>query len=230
MPQVSAAPACLSEFAWDRLGRISLLALLLAACTGCTTGSRATSDTFRLLLNRNIEATPEQVAANRFPQAQVRSKDISAVMVLGYVDAGKQAWFAGSHAVFYLDSRGLVTGTSGLGRTFETQILPPSPFDHLTTLTAEATVNRKFDWSTRYEMGVNVTGTLKRVRTERVEVLGRQMDLIRFEESLLGDSIRATNLYWADPATGFIWKSKQYLAPGYAVELVQLKPYVPSAR
>jgi hypothetical protein len=230
MPHVTAAPAWLSEFAWEKLSRISLLALMLAACAGCTTGSRATSDTFRLLLERNVEATPAQVAANRFPQAQIRSKDISAVMVLGYVDAGRQAWFAGSHAVFYVDSRGLVSGTSGLGRTFETRILAPSPFDNLTTLTDEVAVAREFDWSTRYEMGVKVTGTLKRVRSERIEILGKPMDLTRFEESLVGDSIRATNLYWADPATGFIWKSKQYLAPGYAVELVQLKPYRPAAR
>lgn len=225
-----AAKALLSDFAWGSFGRVSLGAILLAACAGCTTGSRATGDTFRLLLNRNIEATSEQVASNPFPQAQIRSKDISAVMVLGYVDAGRQAWFAGSHAVFYLDSHGLLMGTTGLGRAFETRVLSPSPFDNLTTIVNDATVTREFDWSTQYEMSVKVTGTLRRIRTERVEILGRQMDLTRIEESLRGDSFRATNLYWADPATGFIWKSKQYLAPGYAVELVQLKPYRPSAK
>ena len=32
-------------------------------------------------------------------------------------------------------------------------------------------------------------------------------------------------VYWADPSTGFILKSRQYLAPDYAVDMVQLKPY-----
>lgn len=198
------------------------LALLLA---GCTTASRSTSESFRLLLNRQVEVTPQQVAANRFPQAQVRTPDLSALIVLGYIDDGEQAWYAGNHAVFRMDRNGLLVGTAGLGRTFRARIVGTSPFERILDVSAPVVVKREYDWLPGYKMGVQVTGTLTREGTESVSILGRKRELARFEEALQGGGMNVRNIYWADPATGFIWKSRQYLAPGYAVDLLQLKPY-----
>lgn len=201
----------------------ALLAVLLLA--GCTTASRGTSEAFRLLFNRQVTATPEQVAANRFPQAQIKAPDLSAVMVLGYVDDDQQTWYAGSHAVFRMDSAGILTGTSGLGRDYQSRIVGESPFPNLLSVVSPVTLQREYDWSPAYKMGVPVTGTLVRAGTDTVEILGQKRDLVRFEETLRGGGMKERNIYWADAATGFIWQSRQYLAPGYAVELVQLKPY-----
>ena len=193
--------------------------------SSCTTASRSTSESFRLLFNRQVEVSPEQVAANRFPQAQIRTPDLSAVMVLGYVDEGQQVWYAADHAVFRLDSNGVLLGTTGLGRDLQGRITGASPFDRLADVVAPVTVQREYDWLPAYAMGVQVTGTLTRAGTDTVEILDRKRELARFEEVLQGGGMKERNIYWADLATGFIWKSKQYLAPGYAVELVQLKPY-----
>lgn len=201
---------------------------LLLALAACTSASRSTSDSFRLLFNRQVEATPAQVAANRYPQIQLRAPDMSAVMVLGYVDDGQQSWYAGKEAVFQLDRDGLVTGTSGNGRQFSMRILGDSPFDHLAAVTTAVQVQRQYDATPPYAVSVPVSGTLTRRGTDKVEILGRPMQLVRFEERLEGGGMSATNLYWADATTGFVWKSRQHLAPGYAVELTQLKPYRPA--
>ncbi|WP_457894812.1 YjbF family lipoprotein [Stenotrophomonas hibiscicola] len=199
---------------------LSMLALL----AGCTTASRATRDSFRLLLKRQVTATPEQVAANRFPQAQLKAPDLSAVMVLGYVDGGRQSWYAGSNAVFQLDDTGLVTGVSSSDRQIQARIAGASPFTRLHALNSTTTVQREYDWIPGYRMGVRATGTLTRGGIESVSILGKERSLIRFDERIEG-GFHAHNIYWADPSTGFIWKSRQQLGPSYTVELVQLKPY-----
>jgi hypothetical protein len=51
------------------------------------------------------------------------------------------------------------------------------------------------------------------------------MRLVRFDERVHGPGFTLKNTYWADPASGFIWKSRQHLAPDYAIEVTQLKPY-----
>ncbi|MBA8683761.1 YjbF family lipoprotein [Stenotrophomonas tumulicola] len=210
---------------WTQEARRLLIVALVLLLAGCTSVSRSTSDSFRLLFNRQVEVSPEQVAANRFPQAQIRTPDLSAVMVLGYIDEGQQVWYAADHAVFRLDANGLLVGTTGLGRDLQGRIIGASPFGRLTDVVAPITVQREYDWLPAYAMGVQVQGTVTRAGTDTVEILGRKRELARFEEVLRGGGMKERNIYWADPTTGFIWKSKQYLAPGYAVELVQLKPY-----
>jgi hypothetical protein len=207
--------------------RGAVLPVIVAALlfTGCTTGSRSTVDTFRLITHRPAQATAEGVASNRFPQMQVDTPDIVAVAVLGYIDAGRQQWFAGTHAVFEMDHHGLLLGGSGLGQQWRARIIGPSPFDDLRAVTTPVSVQRRYDWVPAYEVNVAVTGTLSRGALEQVDILGSRRTLQRFDEQLQGGGMSGRNVYWADPATGFIWKSRQHLTPGRVAELTQLKPY-----
>ncbi|MDT3558115.1 YjbF family lipoprotein [Stenotrophomonas maltophilia group sp. msm1] len=200
-------------------------ALLLA---GCTTGSRSTVDTFRLITHRPAQATVESVASNRFPQMQVETPDIEAVAVLGYIDGGRQQWYAGTYAVFEMDRNGLLLGGSGLGQDWHARIEGPSPFDNLLAVTTPVTLQRRYDWVPAYQVNVAVTGTLSKGALEQVEILGTRRTLQRFEEQLQGGGMHGRNIYWADPTTGFIWKSRQHLDPGRVAELIQLKPYRPA--
>lgn len=207
----------------------ALLPAVVAALlfTGCTTGSRSTAETFRLITHRPAQATVEGVASNRFPQLQVDTPDIVAVAVLGYVDGGRQQWYAGAHAVFELDRHGLLLGGSGLGQQWRARIDGPSPFDDLRSVTTPVKVQRRYDWVPAYQVDVAVTGTLTRGALEEVNILGTRRTLQRYDEQLQG-GMHGRNVYWADPATGFIWKSRQHLAPGRVAELTQLKPYRPA--
>lgn len=209
-------------------GALLLVAVAALLFSGCTTGSRSTLDTFRLITHRPAQATAEGVASNRFPQMQVETPDLTAVAVLGYVDGGRQQWFAGSHAVFEMDAHGLLLGGSGLGQQWHARIDGPSPFDDLRTVTTPVAVQRRYDWIPAYQVDVAVTGILRRGELEQVEILGSRRTLQRFDEQLQGGGMSGRNVYWADPATGFIWKSRQHLAPGRVAELTQLKPYRPA--
>ncbi|MEW6384650.1 YjbF family lipoprotein [Stenotrophomonas hibiscicola] len=209
-------------------GALLLVAVAALLFSGCTTGSRSTLDTFRLITHRPAQATAEGVASNRFPQMQVETPDLTAVAVLGYVDGGRQQWFAGSHAVFEMDAHGLLLGGSGLGQQWHARIDGPSPFDDLRTVTTPVAVQRRYDWVPAYQVDVAVTGILSRGELEQVEILGSRRTLRRFDEQLQGGGMSGRNVYWADPATGFIWKSRQHLAPGRVAELTQLKPYRPA--
>lgn len=199
-------------------------ALLLA---GCTTGSRSTVDTFRLITHRSAQATVESVASNRFPQMQIQTPDIEAVAVLGYIDGGRQQWYAGTYAVFEMDRNGLLLGGSGLGQGWRVRIEGPSPFDNLLAVTTPVTVQRRYEWVPAYQVDVAVTGTLSKGALEQVSILGMKRTLQRFDEQLQGGGMHGRNIYWADPTTGFIWKSRQHLDPGRVAELTQLKPYRP---
>ena len=209
--------------------RLTLTWMILLT-SGCTTVSRSTADTFGLLFKRHeIEPNSEQVAALRYPQILLRTPDVNGIVVLAQIDSDRrQAWYAGHSAVLYLEGDGLLSGLASKGHSASIRIEGDNPFTHLGSIKDKTAVQRRYDWITQYLYDVPVTGSLRRVRQESVDILGHTLQLIRFEETLKGPGFSETNLYWTDAATGFIWKSRQYLAPGYAVEIVQLKPYRPA--
>lgn len=49
---------------------------------------------------------------------------------------------------------------------------------------------------------------------ERIEILGKAHQTRRMTERCRGPRAAFSNLYWADPRTGFIWKSRQWVGPG----------------
>ncbi|MCD7100378.1 YjbF family lipoprotein [Stenotrophomonas sp. MMGLT7] len=211
------------------MGLILAAGLALVA-TGCTTVSRSTSDAIRLLFQGRPDVTPtaEQVAALPYPQALIQAPDLSAVLVLGQIDDGRQVWYAGRNAVYYLQGNGLLAGSAGMGRTVAIRVEGEDPFLDLPSVQGPVAVQRRYDWMPGYRYGVPVTGSLRRTGAEDVTILGRTLHLARYEETLDGGGLSGSNTYWADPESGFIWKSRQYLAPGHAVEIVQLKPYRPA--
>ena len=156
---------------------------------------------------------------------QVKTSELASVAVLGYVDGTRQQWYAGKHGVFETDSNGLLLGASAQGHQWETTIIGQSPFNDLLRISTPVTVQRKYDWFDSYQLGVMVTGKLSREGIEEIDILGRKWSLIRLEERLQGGGMDHRNIYWVDPETGLIRKSRQFLSPNYAVELTQLKPY-----
>ncbi|MEM1314586.1 MAG: YjbF family lipoprotein, partial [Pseudomonadota bacterium] len=48
------------------------------------------------------------------------------------------------------------------------------------------------------------------VGPERIEIVERVYDLVRIDEPCAGPSRRIENRYWVDPATGFVWRSRQW--------------------
>lgn len=218
-----------------RSGRATVWAMLAGLALAVVLGgcSNTTLDIVRDVTGSRADVVPdaETIAASPYARIQVKGAGTSAVMVLGNDDDGRLSWYSDrKHIVFLRD--GLLVGSAGLGPDAdEIRIEGDNPFLRLASLDGQpVTVARRYDWRDGYRYDVPVTGQLQRRGTETVEILGTARTLVRFDETLRGPGVDARNEYWADPATGFIWKSRQLLAPGVSLEIVQLKPYRPRAR
>lgn len=211
---------------FDPIAPAALAALLLLV-GGCTTVSRTTSQSIALLFHKAPPPTAEQVAAVPYPQLWLQAPDMSGTLVLAYEDDGRQAWFAGHEAVLYLQPNGLVSGLSSPRLKVQAQLRSSDPFARPQ---ADTRTERTFDWMPGYRYGVVVEGRLQRIGPETITLpTGRTLALVRYEERLSGPGLKATNQYWVDEDHGFVWKSRQTLAPGYTIEITQLKPYRPAA-
>lgn len=213
---------------WLSRNALLMIAIVLAG-SGCTSVSRSTTEAIGLLFKgRPAPPTAAQVAAVRYPQILVHAPELNGVLVLGHIDEGRQIWYAGKDAVYYLRDDGLLLGSAGLGRISTLRLAATEPFPRLTSVQHPVRVQRHYDWMPGYRYNVPVSGVLRRIGPESVDILGHARALVRYEEVLQGPGFTATNLYWADTDTGFIWKSRQYLAPDRPIDIVQLKPYRPT--
>ncbi|MGO3127123.1 MAG: YjbF family lipoprotein [Luteimonas sp.] len=194
--------------------------------TGCTGLPRGSLDAARLAITgSSVDVTAEQVAANPFAQILVDAPDGQALMVLGNDDAGLTSWYSPDRRIVFLRD-GVLAGTSGLAAdAVDIRIVGDNPFERLASITSATTV-RRYDWMPGHRYGVELRGSLQRGSIESIEILGTTRRLQRFDEALEGAGMHAHNRYWADPATGAIVRSREFVAPGVELEITVLKPYV----
>ncbi|MFS4438329.1 YjbF family lipoprotein [Paracoccaceae bacterium GXU_MW_L88] len=58
----------------------------------------------------------------------------------------------------------------------------------------------------------------------QIEIIERIHNVVEIKETCLGERLSFENTHWADPATGFVWKSRQWVGPQMApleVEIVE---------
>lgn len=206
---------------------IAALLLIILALTGCGVVGRTSLKTVQLAVKGapDVQPTAAEVGAKPYPQIKVSGPNGGAVLVLGNIDAGRQAWYSSERSIVFLQD-GLLVGTHG--GTPELQqmwIEGANPFHALHTLQGTVTVQRRYDLMPGYRYGVAVTGTLERLGAEPVDILGKVRTLVHVRETLRGTQWKGENHYWVDPASGFIWKSQQMIAPGTHLDITQLKPY-----
>lgn len=206
---------------------IAALLLITLALTGCGVVARTSIQTAQLAVQGTPDVQPSaaEVAAKPYPQIKVSGPNGGAVLVLGNIDAGRQAWYSSERSIVFLQD-GLLVGTHGGSPELQQMwIEGDNPFHTLHTLQGSVTVQRRYDLMPGYRYGVPVTGTLERLGTEPVDILGKVRTLVHVRETLRGTQWRGENHYWVDPASGFIWKSQQMIAPGTRLDITQLKPY-----
>jgi len=209
-----------------------LMAVACALLAGCGATVRTGIDVVRTAVSGqdDLEAKAREIARGPYASLMMDDGTVSAVLVLGNDDGGRTSWHGGSRMLFLCEGA-LVCGTHELGaRLDDMRIEGDNPLLDLRNAGDGATVRRRYDWPEGYRYGIPVTGTVQRGNSERVEILGRARDLVRYDEILRGPGVEGRNSYWVDPATGTLWKSRQLVAPGTYVDIVQLKPYRRSAR
>lgn len=168
------------------------------------------------------------MAATPYFQLQVNAPGGEAILILARAEHGQLGWYGSGHDIVYTRD-GLVVKTVGLPQNLDGSAFPAeNPFRKgLQHLRTPLEYTRRMDWSPGYRYGVIVNARLEPKGLEDVDILGTVRSLRRVDEALSapGLGIHMTNRYWIDPADGFIWKSRQYVAPGVPLELIQLQPY-----
>lgn len=173
----------------------------------------------------DIAVDVETIAASHFAQIKVTGTEGGAILVLGNIDGQRQAWYSSDKNIVFLQQGLVVASHGGPVELRGMSIMGDNPFNDLRDVTSGTTVQRRYDVMPGYRYGMIVTGTLQPLGHETLSILGKARTLLRIQESLQGDDWNATNQYWVDPSTGFIWKSVQAIAPEASLEIIQLKPY-----
>lgn len=213
--------------AWPRV--IAALAWLTLAA-GCTPVARDALHTLRIaaIHPAPVVPTPAQVLARPYFQMQVEQARHTAVLVLGNIDGGRQAWYSSDGKILFL-REGVLVKTSGLPQDLEATALPPdSPFlSGLQRLAGPIVSARRIDLSPGYRYGVAVASQLSPGPLETIDVLGQSHQVRRIDEHVRAESLdwQADNHYWVDPADGFIWKSQQSVPGDSPLILTMLRPY-----
>lgn len=206
--------------------------LLVGIASGCGVLGQSSLSAVRLAIRGtpDVEPTAAAVAANRFPQIKVNGPDGGAILVLGNLDHGRQAWYSSERSIVFLRD-GLVVGTHGGNpELHQMKIIGDNPFRDLHQLAPGTRVERRYDVMPGHRYGMQVSGTLQPQAREAVQILGKTRELLHVRERLHGSGWNDENHYWVDPGNGFIWKSVQTIAPGTRLEITQLKPYAPDLR
>ncbi len=203
--------------------------VLLLVLTGCGAIGQSSVKAIRLAIRGtpDVQATADIVAANRFPQMKVTGPSGGAILVLGNLDDGRQAWYSSERSIVFLRKGVIVGSHGGTPELRQMSIIGTNPFIDLRRITPGTRVERRYDVMPGHRYGMRVTGTLQPEGREHVQILGRTRELLHVREQLRGNGWKRDNHYWVDPANGFIWKSVQAIAPDVALEIVQLKPYSP---
>jgi len=206
-----------------------LLAAAVLALAGCSGLPRGSYDALRLAVSgRSLDITPEQVAANPYAQILVENPEGESLMVLGNDDAGLTSWFTPDRRIVFLRD-GVLAGTSGQSTdAIEIRVLGDNPFTRLADIESAQT-HRRYDWMPGYRYGVELHGRLQRGALEQIDILGTSRELRRFDEHLEGNGLMAHNRYWADPRTGAIVRSREFVGPGVELQITVLKPYTSGA-
>ncbi|HXO99238.1 MAG TPA: YjbF family lipoprotein [Luteibacter sp.] len=203
------------------------LTLALAILAGCSSVSRGSLEAVRLAVKgETVEPTAASVAATPYFQLQVNAPGGQAILILARSAHGQLGWYGAGHDVV-VTRDGLVVKTVGLPQNLDDSAFPAAnPFrTGLQRLGGPLDYTRRMDWSPGYRYGVLLQARLEPGAMEDVDILGTVHHLRRIDERLTAPGVHMNNRYWIDPADGFIWKSRQYIAPGLPLELIQLRPY-----
>lgn len=172
-----------------------------------------------------------QVEASQYAQISARFGDLPrAIMVLSQYDGDARYWTSVNRAVL-VTRHGRLIQTVGLARDLRRTRGPDDdPLSAgLHQLSGRAGPYRKYvdvapaDYDLPVEIEYQAEGR------EEIEILEHRHATVRVREKIrvAAWNWSADNSYWADSATGFIWKSEQRYCPELApLEIEVLKPPV----
>ncbi len=202
---------------------------LAAACTDVRIG-----DVYQAAFNLvrgfpDVPLTREQVA--RLPYASMRAKigrGPRSLLILARYAGSDLHWVSADRTLF-ATRRGRLVKTAGIPANLkDTRFIGADPVARgLHRLEGPVDARRIIDIDRGHAFNIPVTAWLEPIRHERIEILGLTFDTVVVRERNVAELLdwRFENTFWADRATGFIWKSVQHIVDLFApLEFEILKP------
>jgi hypothetical protein len=198
--------------------KLFLTAWILGGCSQFNYLSSSYSSTYDLLVNRftDQESIINKSMIDSIPYASSLisfGNNNKSLIILESAKENKNTWIS-SDKIKIIESNGRVLRTVGLPNDLYSIQRPELNFNMIIE-------EGKFSYVAYYSfrnpllnnLKVEVQSTI--VGKEIVEILGLKKELILIEENLYSPVINwsAKNKFWYDPATDFVWKSRQYISP-----------------
>ena len=210
-----------------------LLATMAAGLAGCGESPLGTTvlEAYRLTVSGHPSVPIERANIAKIPYASMAAKigkGPRSILILWQDNSGEELWLSADNSALVL-RRGRVIRTAGLPELLRgTDTYVPDPVGlGLHEVENRYPFVRTIDLETSNRESIALDSRFELVGPVEIEIAD-----LRFETILLRENCRArtanwsfTNLFWVDPADGFVWKSVQHIARGFPpIEIEILKP------
>lgn len=222
------------------MGALALAVGLGATLAGCSSGGPTLFQRIGALAQASL-AGPEEVPAAA-PLTRAELDEIPYAAIALSKEGGPRAVLVPvSDNGGYLNYRdpagdavvmlgGAISGTQSLGYDLKgvlyhrrDPIAHPAPYAEW-----PARVQRQYQYAVRdlERYSITLDCVFTTAARETIEVVELRYDLIRVSEVCTNARRQVTNTYWVDPASGFIWKSEQWVGPQLGHITVEIiRPY-----
>ena len=230
-----------------RFAPIALFGAISVALAACSSGGDSTGERLRPLLEQTIFGgsifgedkpaakppvfTRAQLNAVPFATIAVKDAEGNRSYVVPVADNGGYLNYQDSLRRSIIMRGGLITATQGLPfnlsavrHAVDDPIVTPAP---VAEWPGSIFRNYQFKLSGGARDFTITTSCIYEVRApERIEIVELFFNTIRIDEVCSNAQRTFTNTYWADPNTGFIWRSKQWIGPRQdAMNVEIIRPY-----
>ena len=198
--------------------KLFLIAWILGGCSQFNYLSSSYSTTYNLLTNRftDQENIIDKDLINNIPYASSIisfGNNNKSLIILESVKGNKNTWIS-SDKIKIIENNGRVVRSIGLPNDLYSIERPRLNFNKIIE-------EGKYSYVAYYSFRNPLLNSLKvevesiKAGKEIVEILGFRKELILIEENLYSPLINwsAKNKFWYDPATDFVWKSRQHISP-----------------
>lgn len=211
-----------------------LFAGLAAGLTGCGESplGRTVVEAFRLTVSGHPSVPIERANIAKLPYASMAAKigkGPRSILILWQVEGGgDQLWLSADNSALVLRA-GRVVRTAGLPENMRaTEGYSSDPVAAgLQEPGNRIPYTRLVDFETANRVSMTLESRFETVGPQTIMIADIAFDTIAVREITRArtENWSFTNLYWVDPADGFVWKSVQHIARSFPpIEIEILKP------
>jgi hypothetical protein len=205
------------------LGAISII---LIGCGTNSAQSRYSSLVWRLVTGDRTEISRDQAGAIPYASIAVSiGRADEGLMVLGVAEGERQEWYARSQMIAMTDGR--IVQTAGLPFNL-TRLEVRGQDGRRTAQGGSPPVGTRYsliiDYADLRLLGAAADCMAAEAGEEAIDILGTSLMTRHVVENCEIKVIdwSFTNEFWADPETGFIWQSSQYVHPKLSPLLIRV--------